>query len=147
MKERILEFLKEENKTAFQFAVEIGVQPSSVSHILSGRNNPSLDFVIKMLSRYNNLSPEWLLFGKGEMYKEKITNDLSHGNNSYNSERDVINEKNNLNVRSESKEYATNESKKIDYSNRDISNKKINKPAHRIIIFYDDNTFDEYFSE
>ncbi|NLA48821.1 MAG: helix-turn-helix transcriptional regulator, partial [Bacteroidales bacterium] len=42
MKERILEFLKSENKTSAQFAEEIGVQPSGISHILSGRNKPSL---------------------------------------------------------------------------------------------------------
>jgi hypothetical protein len=41
-----------------------------VSHILSGRNNPSLDFVLKMLQKYKYLSTEWLLFGKGSMYKD-----------------------------------------------------------------------------
>ena len=65
MKERILEFLKAENKSSAQLADEIGVQPSGISHILSGRNNPSLDFVIKMLDKYRFLSTEWLLFGKG----------------------------------------------------------------------------------
>ncbi len=71
MKERILEFLKKENKSSVHFAEEIGVQPSGVSHILSGRNKPSLDFVLKMLEKYKFLSTEWLLFGKGSMYKEQ----------------------------------------------------------------------------
>lgn len=70
MKERILEFLKAENKSSAQFAEEIGVQPSGISHILSGRNNPSLDFVLKMLEKYHFLSTEWLLFGRGSMYKD-----------------------------------------------------------------------------
>jgi transcriptional regulator with XRE-family HTH domain len=70
MKERIFEFLRAENKSSSQFAEEIGVQPSGVSHILSGRNNPSLDFVLKMLEKYRYLSTEWLLFGKGSMYKD-----------------------------------------------------------------------------
>jgi transcriptional regulator with XRE-family HTH domain len=70
MKERIFEFLRMENKTSAQFAEEIGVQPSGISHILSGRNNPSLDFIIKMLEKYSFLSTDWLLFGKGSMYKE-----------------------------------------------------------------------------
>ncbi|MDP4223940.1 MAG: helix-turn-helix transcriptional regulator, partial [Bacteroidota bacterium] len=48
----------------------IGVQPSGISHILSGRNKPSLDFVLKMLERYPFISTEWLLFGKGSMYSE-----------------------------------------------------------------------------
>ena len=69
MKERILAFLQNENKSYAQFAEEIGVQPSGISHILSGRNNPSLDFVMKMLQKYRSLSEEWLLFGRGPMYK------------------------------------------------------------------------------
>lgn len=76
MKERILEFLKRENKTSAQFAEEIHVQPSGISHILSGRNKPSLDFVVKMLERYPFLSTEWLMFGKGSMYKEPKMADL-----------------------------------------------------------------------
>ncbi|MBN2632881.1 MAG: helix-turn-helix transcriptional regulator [Bacteroidales bacterium] len=77
MKERILQFLKAENKSSAQFAEEIGVQPSGISHILSGRNNPSLDFVCKMLEKYPWLSTEWLLFGKGSMYKDKSMQNLS----------------------------------------------------------------------
>jgi transcriptional regulator with XRE-family HTH domain len=69
MKDRIQAFLQNENKSYAQFAEEIGVQPSGISHILSGRNNPSLDFVIKMLHKYPALSAEWLLFGRGAMYK------------------------------------------------------------------------------
>lgn len=71
MKDRIIEFLRAENKSSAQFAAEIGVQPSGISHILSGRNNPSLDFVLRMLEKYKYLSTEWLLFGKGKMFKEK----------------------------------------------------------------------------
>jgi transcriptional regulator with XRE-family HTH domain len=76
MKERILEFLRKENKTSAQFAEEIHVQPSGISHILSGRNKPSLDFVIKMLEKYTFLSTEWLVFGRGSMYKEPKMADL-----------------------------------------------------------------------
>lgn len=76
MKERILEFLRRENKTSAQFAEEINVQPSGISHILSGRNKPSLDFILKMLEKYPFLSVEWLLFGKGSMYKESGMEDL-----------------------------------------------------------------------
>lgn len=76
MKDRILEFLRRENKTSAQFAEEINVQPSGISHILSGRNKPSLDFVLKMLEKYSFLSTEWLMFGKGSMYKEPRMADL-----------------------------------------------------------------------
>ncbi len=70
MKERLIEFLRAENKSSAQLAEEISVQPSGISHILSGRNNPSLDFILKMLEKYPFLSTDWLLFGKGTMYKD-----------------------------------------------------------------------------
>lgn len=76
MKERIISFLRAENKSSAQFAEEIGVQPSGISHILSGRNKPSLDFIIKMLEKYTFLSTDWLLFGKGQMYKDPKMGDL-----------------------------------------------------------------------
>ena len=67
---RIQLILKTKNISPSQFADQIQVQRSGVSHILSGRNNPSLDFIIKMLEKYSFLSTDWLLFGKGSMYKE-----------------------------------------------------------------------------
>lgn len=60
-------------------AEDIRVQPSGISHILSGRNKPSLDFILKMLEKYPYLSTEWLLFGKGSMYKEPTMGDLFAG--------------------------------------------------------------------
>lgn len=53
-----------------QFADEIGVQRSGVSHILSGRNKPSLDFILKILTRFPEVDADWLLFGKGSMVKK-----------------------------------------------------------------------------
>ncbi len=60
--------MKAKNITARQFAEEIGIQPSGMSHIMSGRNNPSLDFVSKVIRRYPEIDANWLLLGKGEMY-------------------------------------------------------------------------------
>jgi transcriptional regulator with XRE-family HTH domain len=70
MRERLLKFMTRENLTSARLADELGVQPSSISHILSGRNNPGYDFMQKILSRYQNLNAEWLILGKGEMYKQ-----------------------------------------------------------------------------
>jgi transcriptional regulator with XRE-family HTH domain len=69
MKERILQFLALENLSPTRFADQLGVQRSGVSHILAGRNKPSYDFIEKMLLTFPNVSAEWLLLGKGEMYK------------------------------------------------------------------------------
>ncbi len=60
--EKVIEYYGE---TASSFAEKIGVQRSSISHILSGRNNPSLDFVLKILSIYPEVELYWLLNGKG----------------------------------------------------------------------------------
>ena len=65
---RINLILRAKNITARQFAEEIGIQPSGMSHILGGRNNPSLDFVSKVLRRYPEIDANWLIMGKGEMY-------------------------------------------------------------------------------
>ena len=51
--------------SASSFAEKIGVQRSSISHILSGRNKPSLDFVMKVLASYPEVELYWLLNGKG----------------------------------------------------------------------------------
>jgi len=67
MNERIRKILEEKNLNASRFADEIGVQRSSISHIISGRNKPSLDFIQKVLLRYPDLSAEWLVSGKGQM--------------------------------------------------------------------------------
>ncbi len=71
MKERILKIMEKERVNPAKLADKIGVQRSSISHILSGRNKPSLDFVMKVLENYDNLNTDWLLFGIGRMYKEK----------------------------------------------------------------------------
>lgn len=68
MIDRINLLLQAKNLTARQFAEEIGVQPSGMSHILSGRNNPSLDFVMKVVKRWPEINISWLMFGTGEMY-------------------------------------------------------------------------------
>ncbi len=72
MIDRINLLLKAKNITARQFAEEIGIQPSGISHILSGRNNPSLDFVLKVMKRWPEINISWLMFGKGEMYVSPV---------------------------------------------------------------------------
>lgn len=70
MIDRISLLIKAKNLSAAQFADEIGVQRSSISHLMSGRNKPSLDLIQKTLQRFPEVSSEWLLFGKGEMVRE-----------------------------------------------------------------------------
>lgn len=65
MKERIELLIKIKNLNPAQFADELDVQRANVSHILNGRNNPSLDFVQRIIKRYPDINIPWLLFGEG----------------------------------------------------------------------------------
>lgn len=70
MNTRLKQFIAAENITQAQFADTINVVRASVSHILAGRNKPSYEFICGLMRHYPNLNIEWLMFGKGKMYKE-----------------------------------------------------------------------------
>ena len=61
---RIEEIRKKHQFTAASFATKIGVQRSSISHILSGRNKPSLEFLMKIHDTFDEVNLEWLILGK-----------------------------------------------------------------------------------
>lgn len=77
MNNRLKQFLAAENITQSQFADKIEVVRASVSHVLSGRNNPSYEFIKAIMANYPTLNIEWLMFGKGKMYKETDKMQLS----------------------------------------------------------------------
>lgn len=66
---RLEKIIKFHDETASSFAEKVGVQRSSISHILSGRNKPSLDFVMKVLDAFPDVELYWLLNGKGTFPK------------------------------------------------------------------------------
>ena len=59
--EKLKKIIEDEGLTASKFAEKIGVQRSSVSHVLSGRNKPSLDFILKINKSIDNINLDWLL--------------------------------------------------------------------------------------
>jgi transcriptional regulator with XRE-family HTH domain len=142
MKERLLEFLRNENKSSAQLADEIGVQASGISHILSGRNNPSLDFVLKMLEKYQFLSTEWLLFGKGAMYKEAIMQNLFDYEIAESGENDKISSRIDLNRKEVDINKVIND-KTVNGLN--TSDHKATSDVVKIVWFYEDNSFEEFF--
>jgi len=71
IKDRIKSVIEREKVPMGVFAETIGVQQSTLSHILKGRNNPSLDVVMKIHQKYTYLNLDWLLYGKGSMMAEK----------------------------------------------------------------------------
>ncbi|MCD7962813.1 MAG: helix-turn-helix domain-containing protein [Rikenellaceae bacterium] len=77
MNERLLEFLKVKNLTPSQFAEIMDIQPSSVSHITSGRNKPSFDFFAKLLEKFPDVNPDWLILGYGNIYRAEKSEEFS----------------------------------------------------------------------
>ena len=149
MKERLMKIITSEGLTPSLLADELGVQRSGISHILSGRNYPSFDFLQKILIRFPKLNAEWLILGQGSMYKSNVTalsdlfaqpaaekkpsaptipekpQNLSSGEDDKNKPREVIPE-----------------------ISPPIASKKINeKTIEKMIVLYSDKTFSTYFPE
>ncbi|KPE50693.1 helix-turn-helix transcriptional regulator [Chryseobacterium indologenes] len=72
LNERISKVIEYSAFTPSEFADEIDVQRSSISHITSGRNKPSLEFIIKIKSRFPEILWDWLITGEGEMLKSEL---------------------------------------------------------------------------
>ena len=64
IKDRLAHILRAKNLTAKQFAELMDIQPSNVSHLLSGRNKPSLDFLTKLKEVFPEYSFDWIIMGK-----------------------------------------------------------------------------------
>ncbi len=109
---RLKKILNYHQLTASLFADKIGVQRSSISHILSGRNKPSLDFILKVTNTFTDVDIYWLLNGKGAFPKEQVP----------------IN-----------KVFSPDESSIVE-----TINSKSSKKMNRIVVFYEDGTFEEY---
>lgn len=75
IKDRIKMIMDKEHAIAGVFADSIGIQQSTLSHILKGRNRPSLDIIMKIHQRYPAISLEWLIYGTGEMTPSNIADE------------------------------------------------------------------------
>lgn len=110
--QKVIEYYGE---SASSFAEKIGVQRSSISHILSGRNKPSLEFVLKVLSAFPEVELYWLLNGKGSFPKTDVAQKPPPAPTKQNIPKEVIPTK-------------TSSQKKIE----------------RIVIFYSDGSFEDF---
>ncbi|SDS43288.1 Helix-turn-helix [Formosa sp. Hel1_31_208] len=114
--QKVIDFYGE---TASSFAEKIGVQRSSISHILSGRNKPSLDFVLKVLSSFPEVELYWLMNGKGQFPSQKNKTEV----------------------------HPVSEDKELPIKNKtEISqiSESDDKTIERIVIFYNDGTFKNF---
>ena len=72
LKDKINKIIQSENLNSAQFAFEIGIQGSTLSHIINGRNKPSLEVVQKILNRYNKINPDWLISDSSVMFRTEM---------------------------------------------------------------------------
>ncbi len=75
IQERVQIILKMHNLTPSAFADQIGVQRSALSHVLTGRNKPGLDFLEKILTHFPRVNAHWLITGlaSSEQPKSQIS--------------------------------------------------------------------------
>lgn len=135
--ERIQYIMKLNQLNVSAFADEIGVQRSSVSHVLSGRNKPSLDFVQKIIKRYPKVDSGWLLNGSTNVVpkEERIIPEEDKKGPNLNEEV-LINQKPKL-----------IESENTVLDKAPMANSQViqeNRKIKQILIFYNDNTFEEF---
>lgn len=143
--------------TASSFADKIGVQRSSLSHLLSGRNKPSLDFILKVTEVFPEIDLYWILNGKGTFPKNE-ENEVVVKNNFNTPTSSKVNleiekkdaQPNTTSLFSEEhfSNTAINEKKEANVSN--IENLKTfasDDEIDAIVVFYKDGTFKKYRSK
>lgn len=145
---RILEILENSGLTPSEFADKIEVQRSAISHITSGRNKPSLEFLLKIKKAFPEIDTDWLLFGTPK--NEEIV-EIPESNSTESKEIEAMAVSNfNSPTLFDLDEIANSteeDHKKIHHETPKISHeneKKNQKEIERVIIFYTDGTFDDY---
>jgi transcriptional regulator with XRE-family HTH domain len=156
LKDRIEKIMQNEAMNAVQFASEIGIQGSTLSHILNGRNKPSLEVVMKILKRFDYIHSDWLIFGEGPMNRSERQSktptlfdlqDLSNTNTinyvkKSEQKDELIQPSIQQNV--EQKEIMNESIKAPKTDENKISSAFIEKAIRRIIVYFNDNTFQEF---
>lgn len=144
MRERIKMVMDREGLTSAKFAEEIGIQRSAMSHIMNGRNNPSLDVLVKILERFTYVDSDWLLFGKGNMIRNLIQNEPDlFTNTPINPPEVQVVPENHKEIRVETPVNCV----KQPVIERIIQEEKPSRNVSKIMIFYSDNTFDTFVPE
>jgi len=146
MKDRIKLIMENEHLTPARFADKLQINRAIISHILNGRNNPSLDVVTRILDDMPHINPEWLLKGTGSMYKEGFVADIitkepdlfrqhviNTGRESDNAEKSPE-----IDFKPPASSVQLPENKSTDYV------KTVDKKITQIIIYYSDNTFETF---
>lgn len=123
------------NATSFADAIDVG--RSSISHIISGRNKPSLEFVMKIIAAFPEVELYWLLNGKGSFPKKSAVTIPPKKNSENQLEANFEEQK-------ESEQKETAYQKPLEYQNQPELRADSNSEIERIVIFYKDGTFKNF---
>ncbi len=135
---------------ASSFADKIGVQRSSMSHLLSGRNKPSLDFVLKILDVFPDVDLYWILNGKGTFPKSEEETIITKSNNTTEIEKPsapIPSNENSIvsNLFSEMNHKETeNPEKRISQEIKNSNLNSVEGEIEKIVFFYKNGTFKVY---
>ena len=133
MNTRLLQFLSAENINQSQFADSIGVARASISHILAGRNKPGFEFIENTMKRYPDLNIEWLITGKGKMYKTSAYSPSLFDDDAPAVDPEPVAEP-----------PAVSEPAPSSLAQKKPLNMSSERNISRIIVFYDDNSYQEF---
>ena len=150
MREKLLKLMKSEKLSSSRLAEILEIQPSSISHILSGRNKPSYDFLVKILRRFPTLNPDWLLLDAEQMYRsdEELDRHINDTNTQSSqttgsTEKMIVNSKNTLNPKNESSQNSTNRPIENIAAVANIATD--GRTIERVIVLYTDKSFEAYY--
>jgi len=136
------------NLSASAFADKVGVQRSSLSHLLSGRNKPSLDLILKIVSEFPEVDLYWIVNGKGNFPKSENQNVEIRPTPISQNLKEELNIENQPNLFSTEPSVEKNRVDEISeekFSNtRILENVHSNQDIDRIVIFFKDGTFKSY---
>jgi len=147
MKDRIRLLLDAEKINSAKFAEAIEVQRSAVSHILAGRNNPSFDIIQRIAQKFPKINLEWLITGKGSMYKIPVQRSIFDTDDSINQPGKTVPTPNLTESRTITNVTNRGEGGKIlsgRYEGADSEDTSKELTVQKIVIFYSDRTFVEY---
>ncbi len=135
MKDRIQRIMTKEGLQPTRFAEMVGVQRSSISHILSGRNKPSFDMIQGILKSFPKISADWLLLGKGEMYRTPVQGSLFND-----SANQVAENKSSKNIEVETSLPLT----KPEEKSKAPENRLNDSEVEQVVVFFKNKTFIAY---
>jgi len=147
MKDRLEAILKHEGLSQAEFAEILGIQRTTVTHLLKGRNQPSTDVVTRIHQRFPFVNLSWLLTGEGEMCVAKA---VDFPSDLFQNSENALDPSQNTSGDEYRKEMASESLKNRPENPAVETIKYIEMPKRNITeirIFFDDNTFEIFKPE